>query len=289
MGYGDCVKSMTGKSIAAFLCAGLFLTACAGGETGADRALPEEHAAEIFTVTRLDGRTCAEAAQEINLDECSGMVEIESGGEYVLRGSLEGRIVIDAYEDEPVQLYLDGVEITSPAGPAVCCLGASKLIVTVVSDTENVLSDAADYEGYEDTQACLYSVPDLTLNGDGALRVYGYHGDGIRSKDRVKILGAQAEVQAKGDGIRGNDGILLKQALVDVQSEAHGIRTANQGADSKGVLEIQGGTLSVVAGRNGIYAASDLYMTDCVCSVNSVQEKVRAEGMSHIAEGCLAK
>lgn len=45
--------------------------------------------------------------------------------------------------------------------------------------------------------------------------------------------------------------------------------------------------MTVIAGKNGIYAASDLYMRDCTYSVNSVEEKVRAEGETHIAAGCM--
>ena len=117
--------------------------------------------------------------------------------------------------------------------------------------------------------------------------MFGYHEDGIRSKDRVKLLGGHIAVQAKGDGIRGNDGILFTDTAVDIQSEQNGLRTANQGAEGRGTVEIQGGTLFVIAGKNGIYAVSDLYMRDCVCSVNSVEEKMRVEGTAYISDECL--
>ncbi|MDE7247637.1 MAG: hypothetical protein K2N43_07095, partial [Lachnospiraceae bacterium] len=57
--------------------------------------------------------------------------------------------------------------------------------------------------------------------------------------------------------------------------------------EGKGVVEIRVGMLSMIVGKNGIYAVSDLYMRDCACSVNSVEEKVRVEGTAYIADGCL--
>lgn len=267
-------------------CAVLSLTACVGEDAGEMR---EEISQEIFQVTGQDERTEPEKPREINLDTYGKeTVYLTEGGDFWLFGSLEeGRIVIEADEDELVHLYLAGVTVSSGKGPAIVAEEASKVIVTLVSETENVLSDSPDYTDYEERQACLYSAPDLTINGKGSLRVFGYHEDGIRSRDRIKLLGGRIEVQAKGDGIRGSDGILIGEAVLDIQSEQNGLRTANQGAKGRGTVEVRGGTLSLIAGKNGIYAASDLYMRDCLCIVNSVEEKARAEGTVYIEEGCL--
>ena len=212
---------------------------------------------------------------------------MSAGGDMWISGSLDGQLVIDAEEDELVHLYLAGVEITSPNGPALRVEEAFKVIMTLVSDTENVLTDSPDYTDYEETPACLYSACDLTINGDGALHITGYHEDGIRSRDRIKLLDGTLSVQAKGDGVRGNDGIYMQNASVRIESEKNGLRTVNQGADDRGVIEISGGTLSVIAGQNGVSAASDVYLYGGRCSVNAVEEKVRAEGTAYIAQGCM--
>lgn len=266
-------------------CGAFMLTACAGEDAGKK---PEEALLEVFSLTAQDERTEPENPLTIDLDTWKEEeVLLSKGGDVWLSGSLEGRIVVDADEDELVHLYLAGVDISSGRGPAILVEEASKVIVTLVTGTENVLSDSPDYTDYEKRQACLYSVSDLTINGDGSLRVFGYHEDGVRSKDRIKLLDGGIEVQAKGDGIRGSDGILIRSAAVAIQSEQNGLRTANQGAEGKGVVEVRGGTLSLIAGKNGIYAASDLSIRDCVCSINSVEEKIRTEGTAYIAEGCL--
>ena len=226
-----------------------------------------------------------EKAEQIDLNAFeNGRVILAAGGDIRLSGSLEGQVIVDAEEDELVHLYLAGVEITSPNGPAIQIQEAAKAVVTLVSDTENALSDSPDYTGYEETPACFYSVCDLTINGEGALRVFGCHEDGIRGKDRIKVLDGTLSVQAKGDGIRGNDGIYMQNVSAEIEREKNGLRTANQGENDRGVIEINGGALSVIAGQNGVSAASDLYLYHCLYSVNAVEEKLRTAGTAYIAE-----
>ena len=276
------------------LCLALFLTACAGENTTAERTgQDEDWLAQRMNRdrrTKHDLRTepeDMEKAERVDLDACENGRVILSGSDIWLSGSLEGQVVIDAEEDELVHLYLDGVEITSPNGPALWVQEAAKVVVTLMSDTENVLADSPNYTDYEETPACLYSVCDLTVNGGGALQVFGYHEDGIRSRDRIKLLGGVLSVQAKGDGIRGNDGIYMQDASVAIESEKNGLRTVNQGADGRGVIEIDGGALSVIAGKNGICSAADVYAYRGRCSVNAVEERTLVQGTAYIAEGCM--
>jgi hypothetical protein len=262
---------------------------CACSDTGAEDLDSGENRTQnaAFVFTRQDIATDAGEAQEINLSDCGELFTITEGGDYLLYGSMEGNVLIDTYEDELVHLYLSNAEIASQHGPAISAVSASKLIVTLVSDTENILSDSPDYADYQETKSCLYSAADLTINGDGTMFVYGYYEDGIRSKDRIKIVGGLLDVQAKGDGIRGNDGIVINGGEVKVQSEGCGLRTTNRGTDSRGVVELSGGNVNITAGRNGIAAASDLYISDCVCSAYSIEETFQSEGTKYIDEECV--
>lgn len=279
---------VTALALCAVLCAALCLSACAG-ESPAVREVwqeepekqekPEEAWQDAFEITREDERTePGVEVEKIDLDGRENRVVIEKAGDIWLSGSLEGQIVVNVCGDELVHLYLAGVSISSGQGPAILIEKASKVIVTLVSETENALSDSSDYRGYEETKGCLYCAADLTINGAGSLSVAGFCEDGIRSRDVVRILGSNVDVQAKGDGIRGNDGIVIKESRVKVESEGNGIRTADRGKGTKGVIEISGGSLNVIAGKNGIYAASDLHSRDCSLNVNAVEEKTRAEG-----------
>lgn len=287
-------KTRKGIGAAVVLCAALFLSSCAGSEPVREQTGQavdwQSERQKLDRRTKQDQKTVPddeEATSRINLDDHKGEIIVAEGGDIWLSGSLEGQVVVDAEEDELVHLYLEDVEISSGQGPAIRIEEASKVIVTLVSGTGSTLTDGTDYTDCEECPACLFSACDLTINGDGALRVYGYYEDGIRSKDRLKLLSGSVEVHARGDGVRGNDGILLKDASVDIQSEGHGLYTVKRGENDTGVIEIDGGTLSVVAGQKGIFAASGLYMYRCVCNVNAVEEKVKTEGEAYIADGCL--
>lgn len=286
------MKKKTGRMVCAIsvLCLALLLTACAGEDAVAEQTGQGE---DWLTLrTRQDRRTKhdlrtepenMEMTERVDLDACeNGRLILADGGDIWLFGSLEGQIVVDAEEDELVHLYLAGVEIASVNGPAILVQEAAKVIVTLVSGTENVLMDSPDYTDFEETSACLYSACDLTVNGGGALQVSGYGADGIRSRDRIKLLDVDLSVQAKGDGIRGNDGIYMQDASVAVESEKNGLRTVNVGVGDRGVIEIDGGVLSVIAGENGICAASDLFMYRGRCSINAVEERVKTEKTAYI-------
>ncbi|MBD5504950.1 MAG: carbohydrate-binding domain-containing protein [Lachnospiraceae bacterium] len=280
-------KKIRGKCAIAIVCAVFMLCACSEEVSTGSANLPEGIESDIFVITEQDRKTEGGYDAQIDLNNIAGEFMITEGGDYLLYGSTEGKIVVEAYEDELVHLYLAGVNIKSLSGPAIYVSSAAKVIVTLMSDTDNTLSDSVDYKGYEDTESCLYCVADLTINGDGNLYVYGYYADGIRSKDRIKILSGKIDVQSKGDGIRGNDGILVKAGVLKIQSESNGLRTANQGTGEKGSIEICGGTQEITSGGNGIYSISNLYMQDCKSSIRSVKERTRAEGVCYITEGCM--
>ena len=265
-------KTRKGIGAAVVLCAALFLSSCAGSEPVREQTGQavdwQSERQKLDRRTKQDQKTVPddeEATSRINLDDHKGEIIVAEGGDIWLSGSLEGQVVVDAEEDELVHLYLEDVEISSGQGPAIRIEEASKVIVTLVSGTGSTLTDGTDYTDCEECPACLFSACDLTINGDGALRVYGYYEDGIRSKDRLKLLSGS----------------------VEVQSEGHGLYTVKRGENDTGVIEIDGGTLSVVAGQKGIFAASGLYMYRCVCNVNAVEEKVKTEGEAYIADGCL--
>ncbi len=280
-------RSTARKCTVAAVCAALFLTACAEESPAAGEIWPETAWQAAFAITREDQKTEPEQPREVRLPAEDGTLLITEGGEYLLSGSMEGQIIVDACEDELVHLYLAGVSVTSPQGPAIRIEEASKVVVTLMSETENSLTDSPDYTGYENTEGCLYSAADLTINGGGSLSVIGYHGDGIRSRDVVKILDASVNVQARGDGIRGNDGAAIKNSQIRIESEGSGVRTTRRDEGTRGVIEIDGGELWLVAGKNGIWSASDLHMQDCSCTINAVEEKTRIEGRNAIEEGCM--
>lgn len=238
-------------------------------------------------LTETDISELPEKAVSIALREYSDLCEIKKGGDYILSGDLSGSVRIDA-RDENVHLFLDGVSITSRSGPAILCGNADKLIITLLPETENTVSDSDDYRAYSAAEACIYSACSLTINGTGKLSAAGFYKDAIRSKDILKVLNSNIMVKCKETGLRGNDGIIIKNADVSISTEKTGIKTKNAGENGRGNVVVDGGALSVIAGRYSFeLAEGDLYIADCRVNSKSVISSCKTGGSMYIQEGCI--
>ena len=102
-----------------------------------------------------------------------GTVSVSAAGTYVVSGSIaDGRIVVEAGDEDKVQIVLSNASVCSQDGPAISILSADKCFVTLEQDSTNALVDGSAYtleEGADEPNAALYSKADLTLNGAGSL------------------------------------------------------------------------------------------------------------------------
>ena len=116
-------------------------------------------------------------------------IEITNEGVYTLTGTIsDGLIYIKT--DGKVKLILNGVSITNSKGPAIYVENADTLEIETVKGTTNTLVDGKTYSGFEDgVEGVIYSKDDLVLSGEGTLKVTSNLGDGIVSKDDLKITG----------------------------------------------------------------------------------------------------
>lgn len=252
------------NSIVLLLC--IFLLTGCQIETIDSGVVTTEDIKKAITVTRFDRDVLWEEGEEINLSEESNECVITDGGSYRITGQTTNGLVVDT-EDQNVHLFLENTIINTTSGPAIWIRSAGKVVITLVRGTHNILSDYPSLNEKENVDAALFCVSDLTINGDGALEVSGYHKDAIYSKDVLKILGGDIIVRTKGDGIRGSDGVVLSPHTMSIESEHNGIITKNTGKTGKGCIEICGGDIEIVAGEYGIKSAADLYIenTDMAC------------------------
>ena len=258
------------------------LTAC----QPTDNPSPDPSAVEPFySLTREDSRTEPRSPTAVSLADIRDELLITDGGDYVLSGRLSGGVHIRA-EDQVVHLFLKDVGITAVKGPAIYVESAGKVVITVCGGTENELSDGGSHTA-QDTDACLFSMSDLTINGTGQLRISGFYKDAVHAKDYLKIADADLTVQSKRDGLHGNDGILITGAKVAVESEGCGIRTTKSGKAAKGNAEITDAELSVIAGEYGISSERNVYMTGSSAFIKGIVENIHVGGEIHIEEGCL--
>lgn len=262
-----------------------FLELPVGMEVTADTNNDTVNGADQYNITDYDIDTSDVGAVEINLDSlkeekdgtytyCNECLTICEAGTYILNGSLNsGNLVVNVYDDEVVHLILNNVEIRSDENPAILIEKADKVIITVAEGTESIVSDSTRCEGKQD--ACIFSNSDLTINGSGTLFVYGYHADGVRSKDQLKIVNTTLSARAKSDGVRGNDGVIIWNSATDIECEGSGI-VAN---GDKDMVVIQGGSCKVIAGEYAIFANRYVAIHDCLPDLYSVLEPVRCNGI----------
>jgi uncharacterized protein YxeA len=244
---------------------------------------------ELFTERDLE--------QEADLDDAT-YIELSSGedvkivekGVYVISGNVTNTTIEIDVDDKKVQLVLDGVTIINDDAPAINVVSADKVFITT-TDSENYLEVSGSYSS-DTLDAVIFSKEDLVLNGVGTLEIVSYQGNGITSKDDLKITGGTYTISAKLDGIEANDSIRIYDGNITINSNKDAmhsendedaslgyiyiyngnitISAADDGIQGNAIVQIDGGTINIITSTEGIEAtyvqinggAIDIYATD---------------------------
>ena len=185
-------------------------------------------------------------------------VTISAAGTYAVTGELTaGSLVVNAGDQDKVQIVLSGASIRNEAGPALNIQQADKVFVTLADGTQNTLADGASYalaEGEDEPNAALYSKADLTINGTGALSIEGNYCHGVNSKDDLVVTGGAIAVVAKEDGLRGKDCVKVADGSFAITAGGDGVKSSNDEDPTRGFVSIDGGTFTVTGCEEGIEA-----------------------------------
>lgn len=186
-------------------------------------------------------------------------ITISTEGVYVLSGSAKNvTVVVDAGDEDKVQLVLDGLCVTNDDSPVIYGKNADKIFVTTAEGSENSLSVTGTFtaDGSTNTDAVIFSRDDLVLNGLGSLEISSTD-NGISGKDEIKITGGVLRVSAADHGIEANDGIAVADGTITVTSrQKDGLHAENEDDSREGWIYIGGGTLNVSAADDGLHAVS---------------------------------
>lgn len=197
----------------------------------------------------FSGNTATCDSSSVNIE--NGKVTIKSEGVYVLSGTYTGRVEVDT--DKKVRIILNNVDITSSDGSAIYVINADKTYITLDENSENTLEDTTNYSD-EEMEAVIYSKDDLVFNGNGKLIVNGNYQDGIVSKDDLKIISGDIEVNAMNNGIKGKDSVKIKNGNITINAQNDGIKSTNSEEEDKGYIEIEDGNITINAEHDGIQA-----------------------------------
>lgn len=239
--------------------------------TEADKTLYSEDAAII------------ELGYNVAYDEPSysfggGILTIRKGGCYVLTG-LASQIIVDAGEENPVHLVLHNAAISSQDGPAIYAPSCSKLIITANEESLNTLSDAAVYKVYNGiAKGCIHSRSDITINGSGQLYIQSNKLAGIYSKDDVKIVSGDVEINSIGQGIYGEDKVIIYDGNVTITSALEGIVSTRTGDAEKGCIKLKGGTLNINTPDVAVRGVSEIAIGSCDVNIESASRDYLVSG-----------
>lgn len=198
-----------------------------------------------------------------------GRVTISQAGEYLVSGSLQGQIYVEAGSDDTVVLRLAGAEIVNGADAAIHVENAGSTLLWVEEGTENLVqSGTAPAEGVLSAAAdesasggAVYARDDLTLAGEGSLRVLGYLNNGIQTSNGLVISGGNIAVEAVNNGVKGKDSVTVTGGVLDIQAGGDGIKSDDTTGEGYGVIAISGGDLSIQATGDAVQAETTLEVT----------------------------
>jgi hypothetical protein len=211
-------------------------------------------------------------------------VTIDSAGTYSLSGSLnDGQIIINADDDDKVYLILNGVSLTCSDSAPIYAMNSDKIVISLADGTENYIKDGDSYvfedKTNEEPNAAIFSKSDLTIIGNGSLVVDGNFGDGIASKDDLKIESGNITVNAVNDGIKGKDSVVITNGEITINAGADGVKSDNDKDVEKGYVLIENGHIYISSVEEGIEAKTNALIKNGNIMINSTDSKgIKAVG-----------
>ena len=208
-----------------------------------------------------------------------GVITITKAGNYKLIGTYEGQIKVEAADSDMVRLVLKNATITNSTGAAINVVEADEVVIYTASGTTNTVSDGSSYadtaSGSPD--AAIYSKSDLTLAGEGTLKVEGKYEEGIHTSDGLVIASGTLEVNAANTGIKGKDYVDILDGTVTVTASQDGIKATNNTDGNRGWVCLSGGTVNISADDDGFKAERVLEISGGTLNINQANEGIEGQ------------
>ena len=208
-----------------------------------------------------------------------GVITITKAGNYKLTGTYEGQIKVEAADSDMVRLILNNATITNSTGAAINVVEADEVVIYTASGTTNTVSDGSSYSDTASgsPDAAIYSKSDLTLAGEGTLKVEGKYEEGIHTTDGLVIASGTLEVTAANTGIKGKDYVDILDGTITVTATKDGIKATNDTDGNRGWVRLSGGTVNISAGDDGFKAERVLEISGGTLNITQANEGIEAQ------------
>ncbi|WP_294630161.1 carbohydrate-binding domain-containing protein [Rothia mucilaginosa] len=206
-----------------------------------------------------------------------GVITITKAGNYKLTGTYSGQIKVEAADSDMVRLILNNATITNSTGAAINVVEADEVVIYTASGTTNTVSDGSSYSDTASPDAAIYSKSDLTLAGEGTLKVEGKYEEGIHTTDGLVIASGTLEVNAANTGIKGKDYVDILDGTITVTATKDGIKATNDTDGNRGWVRLSGGTVNISAGDDGFKAERVLEISGGTLNITQSNEGIEAQ------------
>lgn len=208
-----------------------------------------------------------------------GVITITKAGNYKLTGTYSGQVKVEAADSDMVRLILDNATITNSTGAAINVVEADEVVIYTASGSTNTVSDGSSYSDTASgsPDAAIYSKSDLTLAGEGTLKVEGNYEEGIHTSDGLVIASGTLEVTAANTGIKGKDYVDILDGTVTVTATKDGIKATNDTDGNRGWVRLSGGTVNISAGDDGFKAERVLEISGGTLNITESNEGIEAQ------------
>lgn len=235
---------------------------------------------DMFTSRDLEYNYVESECVKISLDNEN--ITLTEEGIYILSGEIEnGQIIVDAGDNDKIQLVLAGVNINCDSSAAIYIKEADKVFITLAENCENTLTVSGEYKEIDDNNidSVIFSKSDLTFNGQGNINIDAQYGHGIVCKDDLVITGGNYTITAEKHGIDVNDSVRIADGTFNITSGKDAVHSENEedvslgyvyiengdfifntetdGIDASGILQIMDGTFKITTGGGSQNASTD--------------------------------
>ena len=218
---------------------------------------------EVFTERDMTQEADTSEAESYTLSDGKN-ITISKAGVYVISGNAKNAsVIVDAGDDDKVQLVLSNATVTNDSAPAVYVKNADKVFVTTEKNSTNALSVSGTFsaDGDTNTDAVIFSKDDIVLNGEGTLTISSSD-NGISGKDDIKITGGTISIDSVSDAIEANESISVAGGSITINSQKDGLHAENDEDDTVGDIYISGGTFDISAGSDAIQGTTQVQIDD---------------------------
>lgn len=204
---------------------------------------------------------------------------IKTAGTYQIYGTLaNGSIIVDAKKDSQVNIFFAGASISCSNHAPLYIKKAGSITITLPDNSKNELTNCGEYATIDDNNvdAVLFSKSDLVINGNGELTVTSEYGNGITGKDNVFIKSGNIVIDVSGHALEANDSITIDGGSLSLAAGKDAIHTENDEDTGLGIFTMNGGSVSISAEDDAIHAVASLTVNNGTLNIEKCLEGLEA-------------